>query len=333
MGFSPDIYAEARAQISALRDRADHEAQQRRSEFYRICPRYEELARELSRTCAGLAVSIMKKDGTANVEECRKRNLELQEEMASLLRQHGYDREWLKPKYSCQICNDTGVNDDRMCVCLQNAMKTLAYERLNVETPLALSTFDTFSLNHYSNEVSEGSVVSPRRAIEITYEKCRRYAADFSLKSPSLLLQGGVGLGKTHLSLAIAGEVIKRGFGVIYGSVNNLFSRIEDEHFGRAPRDRNTRELLCNSDLLILDDLGAEFTTQFTVSVLYDIINTRLLRGRPTIISTNLEMPGLEEKYTTRIVSRITGSYQRYRFSGKDMRVVLRKAKRSDSAE
>ena len=333
MGFSPDVFAQARSQLAAQRDRAERDAQARRSQFFEICPRYEELTRELSRTCAGLAVAIMKKDGSVDIEECRRRNLAIQEEMASLLRQHGHDRDWLKPQYNCPTCQDTGVTDDRMCTCLQDAMRAIAYEQLNAETPLALSTFETFSLRHYSDEISEGSHISPRRAIEITYEKCRRYAAEFSLKSPSLLLQGGVGLGKTHLSLAIAGEVINKGFGVVYGSVNNLFSRIEDEHFGRASRNRNTREMLCSSDLLILDDLGAEFTTQFTVSVLYDIINTRLLRGRPTIISTNLEMPGLEEKYTTRIVSRITGSYQRFRFSGKDIRLVLRKARRTESGD
>ncbi len=330
MGFSPEIYAEARKRISLLRDRAEDDAARRREEFYRVCPRYEQLARELSQTCTRLAVAIMKRDGEVSVEDCRQRNLAIQEEMRALLEQHGHHRDWLKPQYSCPVCSDTGIDDDRLCACLQAEMRSIAFERLNAETPLALSTFESFSLDHYPDRAADGSMVSPRRGMEITLEKCRRYAADFTLTSPSLLLQGGVGLGKTHLSLAIAGEVIRKGYGVIYGSVNNLFARIEDEHFGRAPKGDNTRELLCQCDLLILDDLGAEFATQFTVSVLYDIVNTRLLRGHPTIISTNLDIDGLEQKYTQRVVSRITGSYQRYRFAGSDMRVVLRKARRSD---
>lgn len=330
MGFSPEIYAEARSRISELRDRAENEASRRREEFYRICPQYKQLVQELSQTCTQLAVAIMKKDNDVDPEEYRKRNLAIQDEMHRLLEQHGHHKDWLKPEYSCSICSDTGIDGDRLCSCLQAVMRSIAFDRLNAETPLALSTFESFSLNHYSDRVPEGGMVSPRKGMEITFEKCRRYAAEFTLQSPSLLLQGGVGLGKTHLSLAIAGEVINKGYGVIYGSVNNLFARIEDEHFGRVPKGDNTRELLCQCDLLILDDLGTEFTTQFTVSVLYDIVNTRLLRGHPTIISTNLDMDGLEQKYTQRVVSRITGSYQRFRFSGSDMRVVLRKARRTE---
>ncbi len=279
MGFSHDIFDEARAKINARRDEAERGAQQRRSDFYAVCPRYEQLVRDLSRTCAGLAVAIIKKDGSADVDAVRSRNLAIQKEMEELLAKHGHDKDWLKPRYTCAICGDTGVTDDRMCTCLQDLMRSIAYERLNAETPLSISTFESFSLDNYSDEIMDGCPVSPRRAVEITFEKCRRYAREFSGNSPSLLLQGGVGLGKTHLSLAIAGEVINKGYGVIYGSVNNLFSRIEDEHFGRAPKGDNTRQLLCQCDLLILADLGAEFTTQFTVSVQYDIINTRLLRG------------------------------------------------------
>jgi len=330
MGFSPDIYAEARTRINALRDAAERDADLRRAEFYQKCPRYEQLVQELSRSCTSLAVAIMKKDSKVNVEDYRKRNLAIQDEMRSLLARYGYGPDWLKPHYSCSICNDTGTTDDRLCSCLQNTMRSIAFERLNMETPLELCTFATFSLNNYSDQPMEGKPISPRRAMEINYEKCKRYAAEFTTRSCSMIFQGGVGLGKTHLSLAIAGEVIKKGYGVIYGSVNNLFSRIEDEHFGRAQKGENTRELLCQSDLLILDDLGTEFTTQFTVSVLYDIVNTRLLRGLPTIISTNLDIPGLEQKYTSRVVSRITGSYQRLPFSGTDMRMVLRKSRRSE---
>lgn len=334
MGFSPDIYAEARTRVNALRDTAEREAAARRSEFYAICPRYEELVGELSRSCTGLAVALMKNDSRVDVDAYRSRNLAIQEEMKALLASHGHGPDWLKPRYSCPVCGDTGVTDTSLCSCLQSIMRSIAYERLNAETPLALCTFESFSLSNYSDKPMEGKPISPRRAMEMNLEKCRRYASEFTTGSGSLLFQGGVGLGKTHLSLAIAGEVIKKGYGVVYGSVNNLFARIEDEHFGRTPKGStdNTRELLCQCDLLILDDLGAEFTTQFTVSVLYDILNTRLLKGIPTIISTNLDLPGLEQKYTSRVVSRITGSYQRLPFSGSDMRMVLRKARRSGEA-
>jgi len=333
MGFSPDIYNEAQKKIRSLRDTAEYEASQRREEFYLECPRYKQLVQELSQTCTQLAVAVMKRDGTVDVDACRQRNLAIQAEMAQLLSERGLSADWLKPDYACKKCNDAGINDGKLCSCIQQAMRSIAFEQLNAHTPLELSTFDTFSLDFYSDKAGNGGVLSARRAMEITYTKCRRYADEFTLKSPSLLFQGGVGLGKTHLSLAIAGAVINKGYGVVYGSVNNLFARIEDEHFGRSTKSENTRELLCDCDLLILDDLGTEFSTQFTVSVLYDIINTRLLRYRPTIISTNLDMNGLEQKYSERVISRVTGNYNRFLFSGSDMRIVLRKARQGKETQ
>ena len=211
MGFSPEIYTEARSHITALRDNAESEAAQRREEFYQECPRYKQLVQELSQTCTQLAVAVMKKDSAIDVNACRDRNLAIQAEMAELLAEHGLDSDWLKPKYSCSKCRDTGNHDGRLCTCIQQEMRSIAFEQLNSHTPLALSTFETFSLSHYSDQAAESGKVSQRRAMEITLNKCRRYADEFSLQSPSLIFQGGVGLGKTHLSLAIAGAVIKKG--------------------------------------------------------------------------------------------------------------------------
>ena len=152
------------------------------------------------------------------------------------------------------------------------------------------------------------------------YRYCKNYADNFSLKSPSLILYGATGLGKTHLSLAIAGEVIGKGFGVIYGSAQNLLNRLENEKFGRSGQDGDTLSLLLECDLLILDDLGAEFSTAFTLSAIYNIINSRMLASLPTIISTNLEPGELDKKYDQRIASRILGSFTPVYFCGRDIR-------------
>ena len=153
---------------------------------------------------------------------------------------------------------------------------------------------------------------------------CRDYAADFATDSPSLLLYGATGLGKTHLSLAIASEAVKKGYGVIYGSAQNLMSRLEKEHFssGRNSEYEGSEQALLECDLLIIDDLGAEFSTQFTVAELYNIINTRIMSRLPVIISTNLTPDGLEQKYTQRITSRIIGNYITLYLCGKDIRQI-----------
>ena len=137
-------------------------------------------------------------------------------------------------------------------------------------------------------------------------------------------MKGRTGLGKTHLSLAIAGEVLKRGYGVIYVSAPALLQKLEKEYFSRTGGDTSSFDMLTDCDLLIIDDLGAEFRTQFSVSQIYNILNSRLLQHKPVIISTNLSMQELEKNYSERFVSRINGAAQKLDFVGKDLRVRKR---------
>ena len=117
-------------------------------------------------------------------------------------------------------------------------------------------------------------------------------------------------------------QAIARGYGVVYGSAPNMFSQLEREHFGRGYSDESVRDDILNCELLIIDDLGVEFSTQFTVAQLHNIINTRILHSLPTIISTNIDSQSLGELYTQRIASRIFGCYKLIQFCGKDIRQI-----------
>ena len=74
--------------------------------------------------------------------------------------------------------------------------------------------------------------------------------------------------------------------------------------------------------MLILDDLGTEFTTQFVSASLFDIVNSRILNKKPTIINTNLDFEELKQRYTDRLVSRISGNYRMLEFFGEDIRTL-----------
>jgi DNA replication protein DnaC len=75
-------------------------------------------------------------------------------------------------------------------------------------------------------------------------------------------------------------------------------------------------------DLLILDDLGTEIINQFTATVLYNVINTRLNRKKSTIINTNFTSDELQQKYASRITSRLLGEYRQLPFVGRDVRMA-----------
>lgn len=319
MGYGREIYSAVGRTLEERRKRAEREAEKRRAVFFQRFPRAEELESLLASTSIAAARAVLKSGhAREQLTRLKERNLALQREFRELLRADGRPEDDLEPHYTCANCRDTGYVDGKMCACMKGLLRAEAYRRLNAQTPLSLSTFESFSLGYYP-ESADGGQRSPRGAMQAVLATCRRYAAEFSPSSPSLLLQGGTGLGKTHLSLAIANEVLKKGFGVIYCSVSNIVDTLEREHFGRSGGD--TGPLLLECDLLILDDLGTEFKSAFSSAEIYNIVNTRLMARKPTVISTNLFMQELQDRYTERFASRIMGNYARLVFFGKDNRL------------
>ncbi len=220
-------------------------------------------------------------------------------------------------KYDCDLCRDTGYVGGKICDCVKIEASRIMAEELSKEMPLKNCRFDNFDLKFYSDKtVSDGT--NPRRRMTGVLKLCREYVINFGKSSENLLFMGGVGLGKTHLTLAIVGGVIEKGFMPVYGSAENLFSAVENEKF--SGEGKGNYETMLNCDLLVIDDLGAEMATSFTKSVLYNLINTRMLSGRPTIINTNLSMKEIEDKYSPRIASRLIGSYNANKFIGQDIR-------------
>lgn len=318
MAYSKETYKKAEQELAERRSRALAE----REEHHRIAVAAvpEILETEEKMSSAGLAtikaLGMGADDAKEYIRKLSEINLAAQTQRSLLLKNAGFPENWLDVRYSCKKCEDKGFVNGIMCDCFKELLKSLEYEKLCSNLPVNNCRFDNFKLDYYP----DGIGTSPRRRMESVLDFCKTYAAEFSQKSSSLLLYGHTGLGKTHLSLAIAGKVVEDGHGVIYSSAQNLFNKLEKEKFGRS--DGNTEENILGCDLLIIDDLGAEFTTQFTVSALYNIVNSRELEGKPTIISTNLTPEQLLSTYSERIASRILNNYTLLRFDGTDIRQI-----------
>lgn len=323
MKYDPSVYEAAEREIKLRRSSAEKSKEKRHAEVEAKFPELLLIEREMALCGLETAKALgMGKDAPQFIEALKNKNLAAQERRRELLRSGGYPDDYLAPHYTCPECNDTGVSGGRMCTCFKQLLKAISYERLSKTSPLTVSRFEDFDLSYYPEEAC-GTGPVPRRMMENIFRYCKSYASGFSKKSPSLLLYGATGLGKTHLSLAVAGKVTEKGFGVIYGSAQNLLNRIENEKFGRTWGEQaNTMDMLLECDLLILDDLGAEFSTAFTVSAIYNIINSRMLTGLPTIINTNLDPGELSDKYGERIASRILGSFTPLYFCGRDIRQI-----------
>ncbi len=315
MKYTNQEISDALSVINTRRRNAENKAEERAINFKTEHPELAEIEREMADTTLGLFKAISNcPDPKKVVNELKEKNLGFQKARKALLEACGVDENYLKPDYTCKKCNDTGYHDGKMCECLEKLLKKNAFDELAKACPLKISKFDDFDLTIQKDPAA-------RERISKIYTECVKYATDFDTDSPNIFLYGETGLGKTHLSLAIAGKVIEKGYAVVYGSAQNLFSKLEREHFGRSEDpDGTTEEKLLCCDLLILDDLGAEFTTQFTVATLYNIINTRIAKELPTIINSNVSIDKLEKDYGPRITSRIMGEYIMLEFIGNDVR-------------
>lgn len=324
MGYSERVYQKAAEILERRKSEAEAVARLNKMTAEKNIPELKELDREIAQLGLSVIKAIgMKENAERFIQHLSQRSLEAQEERKQLLRAAGLPEDFLSTKYTCSKCSDTGFSGGYRCICFDSLLKQIAYKELCSDFPLETNTFDKFKLNFYSKSTDPNSGIVPFDRMSDILNYCKTYAKEFDLRAPSIFMYGETGLGKTHLSLAIAGEVVQKGFGVIYSSAQNLFTKLEKEHFSRNSDDDDTSSIL-GCDLLIIDDLGAEFSTQFTVSALYNIINTRQQSGLPVIISTNLPIKEFESRYTRRVTSRIFGCYTTLAFCGSDIRQILR---------
>ena len=277
---------------------AEEEATRRTEELHRKSPELRAIDRVLSKTGVKIAMAAL---GTGDeykekLAEVERENMALQARRAAILLELGYPADYTKPPYECHKCNDSGFVGTKMCECMRRDLVFAAFESSGIGALLRTQGFDSFKLEYYP--AGEARELMGRNLALL-----REYAEKFSVQSDSLIFCGATGLGKTHLSTAVARRVIERGFGTEMGmeSVVSL--------------DRYT-----NCELLILDDLGTEVSNQFTNSCLYMVLNERINKGLPTIISTNLSGKEIKQRYTDRIASRILGDFKPLLFAGTDIR-------------
>lgn len=322
MSYSIETYDKAQSILDRRKERATLEAQDRADE---LCAKIPEL-NTINRKLAQIGLNISKtffasQNPKEDIDRLRTESLALQEEKKNLLKKNGYDENALAIKYTCPACEDTGFINGRRCKCFINLLKDIEREKIEKIAPLKECTFETFNTLYYP-EISEKNEESPRKKVEKIKSSCIKYATNFSKNSKNLFFMGGTGLGKTHLSLAIANVAINKGYSVIYGTAQNILGDLQNENFGRLDNLKYRENEILDVDLLILDDLGTEFKSAYTVSCLYNIINTRLSAKLPTIISTNYSIDEIEKIYDQRTTSRIIGGYSTLVLTGNDIRYI-----------
>lgn len=301
----------------------NHDIQTARyEEVYKKLPEFKSLDESISI----LSVQYGKKllNGDSHALDALREELEiLRSSKKGLLVSAGFPEDYLEPVYDCPDCKDTGYIGNQKCHCFKKAAIRLLYEQSNIREFPAEAAFENFSLDFYSPSFYDKTTGrSARSMMEDTLRICHRFIDTFGKEFQNLFFYGSVGVGKTYLSTCIAREIMNREFSVLYFSAPQLFSALSQSKFDRADVDaKNINDFIFNCDLLIIDDLGSEYTNAFIAAQFFSCINERLLHRKSTIISTNLSLESIADLYTERSFSRITSSYTLLKIIGDDIRI------------
>lgn len=314
-----ELYQEALRTVARRRQTARAKAEDARAEAEAAVPglrHAEEEVRVRGVRCALAGASG--KDRTAAAAALAK----AKQDLTALLASSGRPADALEPHFTCKKCQDTGTFEGHTCICVHKLMQKLRREEIESLSSLSISSFDTMELRYYPNTMDDKLGEPVRSYMGSLLAELRAYAEEFDRSSESLMLFGNAGLGKTHAALAIAGIVLEKDFDVIYVSSPDFFSKLEALHFGADPggEEETLLQTAAGADLLILDDLGTEFNSNFFLSTLYSLLNNRLGAHLPTIVTTNITDGALLEKlYTEKISSRLS-AFVPCLFAGQDIR-------------
>lgn len=328
MAYSEQVFTRASERLERRRQQARQEQEERRRHIYQSLPELPKLDQALQRTMPKVvALSFQRgQEAQTEIQRLRQENQRLQQQRRDLLTAAGFDAAALEDTPLCSLCGDSGWRGSQMCRCLKELCQQEQIRELTAVFGMGDQSFERFRLDCYEERVWPEFGRSPRENMQKISTFCQTYAEKFQqFQGKNLFFYGAPGLGKTYLSACIAREVAQAGHSVVYDTAGNIFARFEEQKFSREQEDvRQAKDLTrkyLRCDLLILDDLGSEMTTPFVQSALYLLLNTRLVEGRSTIVSSNYSVDDLRGRYSGQILSRLEGEYELLPFFGKDIRI------------
>lgn len=309
--------------ILEQRRKEDKRSQEKRiAEVYEKVPQIKALDRQIKE----IGFTTLKLIASGKTSKAYEEKIDfLTQQKQQLLRKNGFDLDYMEIKYHHEVCKDTGFVGTKMCSCRKQLIIDQKYDQSNIKNQIMEENFNSFNINLYSKNTDKVYGISPYENMQYIIGGVKKFVNNFAYETGNIYIYGDVGRGKTFLINSIAKEILDRNFSVVYMTSTKLFKFLNDYLYAFEDRRENLEEkyrLIFDSDLLIIDDLGAEASRQADRSNLFDVVNERMNAGKPIIFSSNLDEEALQEIYGPRIFSRIMGNNSRiYEIFGEDLRL------------
>ncbi|MCR6546339.1 ATP-binding protein [Dehalobacterium formicoaceticum] len=237
-------------------------------------------------------------------------------------------------KVRCHLCQDQGIiikgDLAYQCHCVKQRSVMKRFASANMTPFLAHHTFDQFDLAFYSPHLRLDKDGPTYRAMaEKAVEGAKKFVAQYleEKTGQGILLNGAVGSGKTFLAGAIANALLEHDKQVLFLVVPDFLDDIRGTYQKQGEfSEADLMNAARNTEVLILDDLGAHNYSEWTQNKIFSLINYRMNHGLPCVITTNLTIEEMNEVIGERTVSRIIEICKIYRMHVEvDIRVAMRK--------
>lgn len=292
----------------------------RKEEVRRKIPQVEAIEREIGKLCIKVSINALQDipNREDHLKSLRESITTLRMKKTELLVSNGFPVDYLDLHHSCNKCKDTGYIGVEKCSCYKQKLNKLYYKNSDLFTVSDKNNFGNFSMDFYSNKNEGPEKYSPRENMKKIVNGCLNFISNFDTTEENILFYGSSGTGKTFLSHCMAKELVDNGHFVVYKTAEELIKNLRDVRFNN---NSILEDHLINCDLLIIDDLGTEMSSEFSKAELFNLLNTKLLRNKKMLISTNYSLDELLSLYSERITSRLFGNFTLYKFYGKDIRL------------
>ena len=303
-----------------VREEEESDFRKRKTHIEKTHPEIIELDHKIGKLCIELSISALKSIDNRDeyLRDLREKIVDLRVKKSELLVSNGFDMEYLNLHYRCNKCRDTGFIGNTKCTCFKQKVIDVYYTGSELRGMLKTHNFDNFNLDYYPSRKSEHASESPKKNMEKILSTSMNFLKNFNTSDENLLFYGGPGTGKTFLSHCITKELMDKGAFVVYRTAEELIKGLKEVRFNG---DTALEELLINCDLLIIDDLGTEQISDFTKMEMFNLLNTKLLKQKKMLVSTNLTLENLLNTYSERITSRLLGNFTACKFFCEDIRI------------
>lgn len=323
MALSNSQYETIIQGYESTRDNNRYLLASRRKEVYSSVPGYQELEDSVGSLSVSAARMLLAGDDSAQAR-LHEQLTALQEKRRQMLDAAGFSPDYLDPVYNCPHCQDTGYvtreNGTReKCRCFRRQELSILYAQSNIQDIIERENFSTLSCDFYQGE----DLQHFQAAVALSQNFVQNFKQDYH----NLFFYGTVGTGKSFLSGCIARELLQASCSVIYFSASSLFEALAQYAFDSKAKSslQALYDDLYGCDLLIIDDLGTEITNSFVTSQLFSCLNERAMRRKSIIISTNLSLEEMRDRYSDRIFSRITTGFDLCKLTGPDIRIIKKR--------